>query len=177
MKIKCLALAVWLKKTEYDTKVTEIENKLNNHNHDKCITTPEFNSLAADAFNARLVRVNLVSKTDFDVKLSNLNRKITSNKTKHVLVENELEKLKAFDLSYFIGKSHFEEDGAQNYLAFQSIHRYFKISNKKYISSWKSKGLFDETVTPYATSDNSLTPWIDHYGSKVRVKFNGSCLK
>ena len=28
------------KKTDYNTKVTEIENKLN-HNHDKYITTPE----------------------------------------------------------------------------------------------------------------------------------------
>ena len=40
------------KKTDYDTKVTEIENKINNHNHDKYITTPEFNILAADVFNA-----------------------------------------------------------------------------------------------------------------------------
>ena len=30
------------KKTDHDTKVTEIENKLNDHNHDKYITTPEF---------------------------------------------------------------------------------------------------------------------------------------
>ena len=37
-----------IKKTDYDTKVTEIENKLNNHNHDKYITTPEFDALAAD---------------------------------------------------------------------------------------------------------------------------------
>ena len=29
-----------------------------------------------------------------------------------------------FDLSYFIGKSHFHEDGAQNYLEFQSILKY-----------------------------------------------------
>ena len=58
-----------------------------------------------------------------------------------ILVENELKKMKAFDLSYFIGKSHFEENGAQDYLVFQSIHRHFKITNKKYISSWKSKGL------------------------------------
>ena len=35
-------LVIWLKKTDYDTKVTEIENKLNNHNHDKYIATPEF---------------------------------------------------------------------------------------------------------------------------------------
>ena len=118
-----------------------------------------------------------MTKTDFDAKLSSLNRKITSNKTKHVLVENELNKLKTFDSGYFIGKSHFEEDGTQNYLVFQPINRYFKTTNKKYFSSWKSIELSDETITPYATSDNSLTPLIDHYGSKVRLKFNKSCLK
>ena len=63
----------------------------------------------------RIALANLITKTDFDVKLSNLNRKITANKTKHLLVENELNKLKTFDSSYFIGKSHFEEDGTQNY--------------------------------------------------------------
>ena len=91
-----------VKKTDYNTKITDIENKLNNHNHDKYIDTQEFNKLAADVFNARLQQVNLVTKTDFDGKLSNLNTKITANKTKHILVENELKKLKAFDLSYFI---------------------------------------------------------------------------
>ena len=82
-------------------------------------------------------------------------------------------------MGYFIGKGHFEEeDGAQNYLLFQPISRYFKIiSNKKYISSWKSKGLSDEIITSYATSDDSLTPLIDYYGSKVRVTFNEGCLK
>ena len=50
------------------------------------------------------------------------------------------------------------------------------INNTKYISSWKSKGLSDETITSYATSDNSHTPFIDHYGSKVRLKFNKGCL-
>ena len=66
----------------------------------------------------------------------------------------------------------------QNYLVFQPIRRYFKIIAKtKYISSWKSKGLCDETIKAYATSDNSLTPLTDHYGSKVRLKFNKGCLK
>ena len=45
-----------------------------------------------------------MTKTDFDAKLSSLNRKITSNKSKHLLVENELNKLKIFDSGYFIGK-------------------------------------------------------------------------
>ena len=76
-------------------------------------------------------------------------------------IEYEFKKLKTFDLSYFIGKSHFEEDGRQNYLVSQPIFKYFKIiANTKLISSWKSKGLSDETITPYATSDNSLTPLI-----------------
>ena len=69
-----------VKKTDYNTKITDIENKLNNHNHDKCIDTPEFNKLAADVLNARLAQANLITKTDFDEKLSNLNRKITQNK-------------------------------------------------------------------------------------------------
>ena len=108
-------------KTDYNTKVTEIENKVNNHNHDKYIDTSEFNKLTADVFNARIAQANLITKTDFDAKLSSLNKKITKNKSKHLLVENELNKLKTFDSSYFIGKSHFEEDGVQNYLVFQPI--------------------------------------------------------
>ena len=40
-----------------------------------------------------------------------LTENIILNKTQHLLVEKELKKLKTFDLSYFIGNSHFEEDG------------------------------------------------------------------
>ena len=58
-----------LKKTGYNSKVAEIENKLNNHNHDKYIDTQEFNKLADNVFNARLNQENLVKKTDFDNKL------------------------------------------------------------------------------------------------------------
>ena len=117
--------------------------------NDKYITTPEFNTLAA-VFNTRLTQANLITKTNFDAKLSRFNRKITPNKSKHLLVENELKKLKIFDLSYFIGKSHFKEDGTENYLVFQSMHRYFKmiagVSTGNYIYFWKSKGLSDEKV-------------------------------
>ena len=43
-----------VKKTDYDTKMTETEEKLTDHDHDKYFTTPEFNTLAASVFNARL---------------------------------------------------------------------------------------------------------------------------
>ena len=59
-----------------------------------------------------------MTKTDFDAKLSSFNKKITENKRKHLLVQKELNKLKTFDSSYFIDKSHFEEDGVQSYLIF-----------------------------------------------------------
>ena len=86
------------------TLVTKIENKLNNHNDD-----------------------NLVVESNFDNTVSSLDSKIATNKTKNKLIENEFKKLKTLDLSYFIGKSHFEEDDTQNYLVFQPIKRYFKI--------------------------------------------------
>ena len=88
-----------------------------------------------------------------------------------------MNKLKTFDSSYFIGKSHFE-DGTQNYLAFQPINKYFEmITNTDYVSSWKSKGLFAENIKPPTTSDNSLTPALSYYGTKTRVKFTASSLK
>ena len=97
-----------VKKADYNTKVTEIEKKLSDHNHNIYITTPGFNTLAADVFNAILAQANLIAKTDFDGKLSSLNRKNAANKSKKLLVENELKKLKTFNSIYFIGKSHFE---------------------------------------------------------------------
>ena len=164
-----------VKKTDYNTKITEIENELSNHNHDKYIDTPEFNKLAADVFNARLAHANLLTKSDFDALLSSLNIKFTQNKTKHLLIENELNKLKTFDSSYFIGKSHFDEDGTQNYLVFQPLNKHFKlITNTSIFLSWQSKGLSTETIDPPTTSLSAL---INHVGTKTRVKFTGSCLE
>ena len=54
---------------------------------------------------------NLLTKTNFDNKVSSLDNKIAANKTKNESVENEINKLKTLDLSYFTGKSNFEEDG------------------------------------------------------------------
>ena len=116
-------------------------------------------------------------KTDFDAKLSSLNKKITLNKTKQLLVENELKKLKTFDLSYFTGKNHFEEEGTQSYLVFQPLNKYLKIIANTKTSPWQSKGLSAETIKPPATSDYKLNPQLSYFGTKTRVEFKGSCLK
>ena len=98
-----------------------------------------------------------IIKADFDPKLSSFNK-------------NELNKLKAFDFGHFIGKSHFEEDGKQNYLVFQPMYKYFKVFSitqyVEYVLEWKYKGLSGETIRSIFTSDNSLTPTLSYYDTK-----------
>ena len=96
MLFRLLILVIQLKKTDYNTKTSETENKKNDHDHTKYITTQEFNKLTAQ------VQANLASKnhfdnfkqkTDFDDRLININKKLTLNKIKHALAENEANKL------------------------------------------------------------------------------------
>ena len=101
-----------------------MEGKINNHNHGKYITTPKFINLAAGVFDARLARANLVTKTDFDIKLKKISDRVTLNKRKHLLVETELKKLNTFDAAYYRRKNYFEEVGTQNYLVFQGVCKY-----------------------------------------------------
>ena len=124
-----------------------------------------------------------MAKTDFDTKLSSLNIKITANKWKHLPFENELKKLKTFDSIYFRSKSHFEEDGTQNYLVFQPIQptnfkRIASVGNDNHIYYFNSKELSDEWINSIKTSDYGIAPYLRYYNTnKIRVKFDGSCLK
>ena len=146
--------------------------------HDEFITAPEFNKLTAENVTARLTQANIVTNADFDDILKNLN-KINSNKTKHLIVENEFKKLETFDSIYFRGKSHFEDDGTQNYLVFQAVSRYFKTvsANDSNTLSWKSKGLSDESIKPPFTPSKMLNPSVNCVGTEATVEFKGDCLK
>ena len=94
-------------------------------------------------FDARIRLQNLVTKTDFDTKLNKVIDRVTSNKTKNLLLENEIKELNNFDAVYFRGKNYFDNDGTQNYLVFQPVYKYFEINSGK-ITSWESKGLSNE---------------------------------
>ena len=50
--------------------------------------------MAVSGFNERLAQANIITKTDFDAKLSSLNRKITENKTKTFTYWKWVEKTK-----------------------------------------------------------------------------------
>ena len=131
-----LILIIQLKKTDYNTKISETENKVNDHDHAKYITTQEFSKLTSGNFASGLAQANFASKNDianfvkktyFADKLKNLNKKATSGKTKHVLVENELNELSekfkllsAKHYTFFIGKVYFtSNDGSQNMFVYQ----------------------------------------------------------
>ena len=102
--------------------------------------------------------------------MSSLNRKITANKTKHFLNDN--------DLSYYRGKKYFDEESG-NYLVFLPMGKYFKLNSiantADYVLSWKSEGISNEIIKSPITSDNSLNPELNYYGAKTRVKFTRSC--
>ena len=130
-----------VKKTEYDAKIKNIEDKIPDISNLATKSNTKINevkneipSITGLATTSALTAVenkipsisNLVKKTDYDAKVEevenkmiNLYRKIVSNKTKDISIENELKKLKTFDLSYFRGKNYFDEDGNQNYYIFQ----------------------------------------------------------
>ena len=61
------------------------------------------------------------------------------------------------------------------------MYRHFKrvvsVGSGDYSYFWKSKGLSDERINSVAASNYSITPELSYYGSKLRVKFNGSSLK
>ena len=90
-----------IKKTGFNTKVTEIEGKISD------------------------VR-NPVKKTDFDTKLKIISDRVIKNKFKHLLVENELKKLKEFDLSYFRAENYFGDNNV-NYFVLKVSLKYFNF--------------------------------------------------
>ena len=112
---KIAGVSSLVKNPEVNTKITEIEAKI-----------PDISSLAT---NSALTAVEnkvpdvttLITKTSFDAELKKVSDRVTSNKSKHLLVENELKKLQKFDSSYFRGKDFLEG----NYLVFKPMSKYF----------------------------------------------------
>ena len=88
-----------LKKTVYDKLVAKVNS----------IDTSAFVLKTKYDTDKTELEKKIPDASGLDAKLSSLNRRITANKTKLLLAENELKKLKTFDSSCFRGKSDFEE--------------------------------------------------------------------
>ena len=135
---------------------------------------------------------NFVKKSDFDDILKDLDKKFTSNKTKHILVENELnellEKVKAIStngltkdfINKFIilnGSKNFYSGILQNYFVLISAKKYVKcFSGTTRISSWKSSRVSDESIENITKLDSKFArTFVNHY-LLPEINFNGHCL-
>ena len=88
-----------------------------------------------------------------------------------------MKQLKTFDSSYFIGKSHFEEDSTQNYLVFQPMYIYFNHFSGVGSGNISIFGnLKDRLMKILQLLLQKITNSI-HYGIKTKVEFKGSCFK
>lgn len=68
----------------------------------------------------------------------------------HIADKNweKIKKLKTFDISYFVDKFYFGNNGSQNYLTFQQTSKIFRMptGDTDTIIAWKPKGLSDESI-------------------------------
>lgn len=115
-----------VKEKDHNTKKSETEKKTMDCKHGKHIITSEFYKLAAQNFKARLKQAYLVTKTEYDTKFHDISRRITSNKSTHLIVENELKRLQKCDSSYFKVKNCFGDQGTQNCLESQTMNKCYK---------------------------------------------------
>ena len=87
------------------------------------------------------------------------------------------------DSAYFRGKNYFTDDGAQNYLVFQCVNKYFKsvidsTNNNTYARYWQSKGLSNEKLNaPGTNSNNDQAPIIQYNNARIGLQCSGDCLK
>ena len=180
-----------IKKTDFNTKISEIENKIaTDHDHYKYITTQEFNKLTSENFTASLKQANLASKNDtvnfvkkkdFDNKIKDVtsskndlnkqsqNVKAISTKglTKHLITE----------FSILNGAKYFYSETFQNYLAFLLAKKCIKyFSGTTWIQSWKSNGMSEENIENITKSDSNFAPtFVDHH-LLPDINFNEHCL-
>ena len=150
----------FVKKTYFNFKITEVEGKIPSTSGlatKSALTAVEnkINDVSGLATASALTAVenkipdvtNLVTKTDFHVKLKDISDRVTKNKSKDLLLDNELKKIKTFNADYFEGRNYFEgRDGTQNMLVFQVKSEYFvraSLGNTER-PAWKSKGTSNE---------------------------------
>ena len=81
------------------TKVSEIEYEI--RYNAEYVTTQEFTKLTAENLAARLKQVDVVNETDFNNTLTTFSKRITSNKTKHLEIQNKLNSLRTKDYNFY----------------------------------------------------------------------------
>ena len=149
-----------VKKTDYDTKITEIEDKIpdiSNLATKTALTTreneiPDTSNLATKTALTTVENKipdtsSLVKKANYDAKMTNINNKLDKiDLDMKVLFDLKLKDNRLLRLGDILFNS---GDGNQAYLIFQLVRKYFKTDNNSaYILERRSKGLSNESIKP-----------------------------
>ena len=102
--IQTIDTSVLVKKAGYNVKTKDIEGRFPSHS--VCITTNSFNKFLGTMFDERSKQAKLATNS-----LVTVEQHDNENKEK-------IENLQMFDLSYFLDKTFFEDDGFQNIFVF-----------------------------------------------------------
>ena len=141
------------------------------------ITTSEFNKLTAENFTVGLKQAHLAAKTDFDNKLTSFNKRIASNKSKHLEVQNKLDSLITKGYNFFLGRIYFtSNDEPQNMFVYQPIFSVLELKIDKdteYIIGWKSKGVCN---SKFISLHGAFLPKVKFFGNKIGIQFNNASL-
>ena len=116
---KTPSVSNFVKETDYNIISNEIRNEITDHDHDKYITTPEFNKLTPENFAARLKQANLATKTDIAKFITKIDF-VDSTSTKR-LTEDLINKF-----SILNGAKYFSLGIFQGYLVFIPTKKYIK---------------------------------------------------
>ena len=129
----------------------------------------------------------MITKTDFDAKLKNISDRFTNNKSKDLLLDNELKKLKTLVGSF----AKIKLDEVQKEISFvRGFISYTQNSNlvyeckissiKFYISGileWKPKDIYDSSnknVLDSVQNTKNVSPDIKNIKGQLYVSFNGN---
>ena len=180
-----------VKKTDFNTTVTEIEGKIpdvsslvKKTDYTTEITSIKIGFVTNAALDSR--HKDLVQKTKFKSEFKKVDDEASKNSSKVLSYEhkskqkdtiNDLESV----TSYFRGRYYFDsDDGTQNYLVFQPMYKYFETSVKgstTFVSSWESKGLSNEKISSNTTLRYNQAPSLAYDNVRIKLKFAGDLLK
>ena len=169
------------KKADFDSKITEVKGKITN------IRGLATNSSLTPVENKIPDITSLITKADFNAKLKNIGGRVTNNKSKDILLNNELKKLKTLVGS--TAKTKFDE--VQKEISFvggffsctQNSNLVYecKVSSMKFciagILEWKPKDIYDslnKNVLNSVQNIKNVAPDTKNINGQLYVFFNGN---
>ena len=143
---------VLVKKTDYNAKISDIEKKY--------FTTSDYNKFTSEILDAKIKLKVATLATRAELKAE----------------QDKIVKLQTHDLSYFLGKTCFDNDDIENMFLYQPTFNTLESTTDKgidYVIDWKSQVLFESKLLPLT---GAFLPNMKYSGYKIGTEFNNTQL-